>query len=108
MRRRIVSMGLVGGLVAIAAGASGAPTPTPQTGTSSTGVTLPQAPVIAPTGVSHTVTLGTISAAATTAGAALARIGLAGAQVAGTALPDWSVDNTSPVPSGDHAVPASS
>src|SRR3954470_17294686 len=108
MRRRLVSIGLVGGLVAIAAGASGAPTPTPQTGTSSTGLSLPQVTVIDPSGVSRTVTLGTISAAATTAGAALARIGLAGAQVAGTALPDWSVDNNSSVQSGDHGVPVTS
>src|SRR3954465_9076894 len=108
MRRRVVSVGLVAGLAAVPAGARGAPTPTPQTGTSSTGLTLPQVTVTDPSGVSHAVTLGTISAAASTAGAALARIGLAGAQVAGTALPDWSVDNTSPVPSGDHSVPVSS
>src|SRR4051794_4232560 len=106
--RRIVSIGMIGGLVAVGAGASGSPAPTPQTGTSSTGLTLPQVTVTDPTGVSHTVTLGTVSAAASTAGAALARIGLAGAQVAGTALPDWNVDNNSSTPSGDHKVPVSS
>src|SRR5947209_202554 len=106
--RRIVSIGMVGGLVAVAAGASGSPAPTPKTGTSSTGLTLPHVTVVDPSGVSHTVNLGTISAAASTAGAALARIGLTGAQVAGTALPDWNVDNTSPTPSGDHNVPVTS
>src|SRR3954452_10263441 len=108
MRRRVVSIGLAGGLVAVAVGANGAPTPTPQTGTSSTALTLPQVSVKDPTGVSHTVPLGALSAAASTAGSALARIGLTGTEAAGVALPDWTVDNTSPAPTGDHNVPVSS
>src|SRR4051812_19291002 len=108
MRRRVVSIGLAGGLVAVAVGASGAPTPTPQTGASSTALTLPQVSVTDPTGVTHAVTLGTLSTAASTAGTALARIGLTGTEAAGVALPDWTVDNTSPVPTGDHSQSVSS
>src|SRR5947209_12293579 len=104
---RLVAVGLVGGFIAVAAGAHGAPAPTPQTGTALTALTLPQVTVTDSAGVSHTVSLGTVSASATTAGSAVARLGLTGTVVAGTSLPDWTVDNTSAVPTSDHNVPIS-
>src|SRR5437763_15210741 len=102
VRNRVVASGLIAGLVAIATGGLGASAPTPKTGTALTSLSLPRVTVTDPSGASHTVALGTISATAATAGGGLARRGLTVAHVLGTSLPDWTGDDRRSASTGEH------
>jgi hypothetical protein len=106
--RRVLAAVVGAALLTGAVGANGATTPTPQTGSATTAITLPTLTLTDPTGVTHTIAFGTLTAAATTLDKALASIGLKGATVAGSAVPDWSVQSgTSDPASGDHSLPVS-
>src|SRR3954452_12434849 len=105
-RRRVIAGLVLSGLGLVSVGtARGVAAPAPQTGHADATVTLPKIVITDPTGSAHTVELGSVGSGAVTDTGLLASLGLRGAALLGTPLPDWQVDSGSGPMTGDSSVP---